>query len=198
MIKSVVFDIGKVLKGWHPQLDAYFDAETARAVENAIWGSGYWDEMDHGVIDEDVLLDMMIAYAPNCEKQIRYIYNHLELISERYDYAIPWVKELKAAGYQVYFLSNYSRHLRKTVPETIDFIPYMDGGVFSSDVKLMKPDPAIYQLLCKNYSLDPSECLFIDDRQENVDGAIACGMHSIRFESYAESYPIIMKYLEDN
>lgn len=196
MIDTVIFDIGMVLKGWHPEkLNGIFDADTARIVTDAIWGHGYWTEMDRGVIAEEELLNKMIATAPEYASQICFAYDHLELISERYEYAIPWIKELKAAGFHVYYLSNYSRHLRTQVPQTIDFLPYMDGGVFSCDVKLLKPDLKIYQVLCEKYELIPDGCLFIDDRQENVDAAIQFGMKSIRFESYEKSYGAIMKLL---
>lgn len=198
MIDTIIFDIGMVLKGWHPEkLNGIFDENTARAVEDAIWGHGYWTEMDRGVIEEEELLDKMIAVAPEYESQIRFAYDHLEMISERYAYAIPWIKSLKEAGFHVYYLSNYSRHLRTQVPQTIDFLPYMDGGVFSCDVKLLKPDLKIYQVLCENYSLTPEHCLFLDDRQENVDAAVKFGMKSILFESYEKSYGTIMKFLRE-
>ena len=195
MIKNVVFDIGMVLKGWHPQLDKFFGADTAGKVENAIWGSGLWTEFDRGIIPENELIDRMVSLEPEHEKEIRYILGNLGLISERYDYSIGWINELKEKGYGVYYLSNYSRIMRDTVPETIDFIPYMDGGIYSCDVGLLKPDRRIYELLCEKYGLKACECLFIDDRQENVDGAINAGMQSVRFESYEESYKKIMAML---
>lgn len=194
-IDTVVFDIGMVLKGWHPQLEKFFGREAAAIVEDAIWGRGYWEEMDRGIVDEEVLMNLMAAAAPEYEQQIRYILDHLELISERYDYAIPWVKELKEAGFHVYYLSNYSRRLREKVPQTIDFLSYMDGGVFSCDVKLMKPDQNIYQLLCEKYDLTPERCLFIDDRQENVNAAKQFGMQAVRFDGYEKSYGRIMELL---
>lgn len=199
MINTVIFDIGMVLKGWHPErLNGIFDEDTANIVRDAIWGHGYWNEMDRGVIDEDELLHKMIAVDPEHESQIRYVYDHLEIISERYEYAIPWIKKLKEAGFRVYYLSNYSRHLRKQVPQTIDFLPYMDGGVFSCDVKLMKPDLKIYKVLCEKYDLVPEHCLFIDDRQENVDAAVKFGMEAVQFEAYEKSYDAIMKLLMEN
>lgn len=92
---------------------------------------------------------------------------------------------------------NYSRYLRIQVPQTIDFLPYMDGSVFSCGVELLKLDLKIYRVLCEQYGLIPGGCLFIDDRQENVDAAIQFGMKSIRFENYEKSYGMIMKLLID-
>lgn len=91
---------------------------------------------------------------------------------------------MKNKGYNVYYLSNYSHFNMSTAPEVLDFIPYMDGGIYSCDVQLLKPDMAIYELLCKKYELVPSECVFIDDRKENVEAARAFGMQVIHFKSY--------------
>lgn len=197
MIRNVVFDIGQVLKGWHPERVAeIFETEVAQIVYDAVFTSGYWVEMDLGLEDDEAVFEKMIARAPEYKEQILFLLNHLSLISERMSYAIPWIIEIKEMGFHVYFLSNYSRHLRKNVPETIDFLPLMEGGIFSSDQKMMKPDPGIYQMLCGRYHLIPEECLFIDDSQANVDGAIACGMQAVRFDGYEKSYEEIMERLK--
>ena len=57
----------------------------------------------------------------------------------------------------------------------------MDGAVVSGEERLMKPDPAIYQLLCKRYGLLAEECLFVDDNADNCEGARVAGMRAVRF-----------------
>ena len=90
MIKNIIFDIGQVLKGWHPErIYKMYDKETADAVIDAIWGTGYWFEMDRGVLSDRELFEKMLACAPAYREQITYVYNHLEEISERMEYAIP-------------------------------------------------------------------------------------------------------------
>jgi putative hydrolase of the HAD superfamily len=71
----------------------------------------------------------------------------------------------------------------------------MDGGVFSFEVKAVKPEPEIYRCLCDKYGLKPEECLFTDDVPANVKGAQACGFQGIVFEGYEKTYPLIMKAL---
>ena len=71
-----------------------------------------------------------------------------------------------------------------------------DGGIFSCDVKLIKPDRAIFSLFLDRFSLDPGECLFIDDRQDNCDAASSLGMKSYCFSSYEEDRPAIMKLVD--
>lgn len=193
MIKNIVFDIGMVLIGWYPKADKIFKPEVAEIVENAIWNSGLWDEMDHGIQSEDILIRKMIAQAPKYEEQIMYMLNNLQLIAEQFYYAESWIKECKAEGYGVYYLSNYSKHLRRTVPELTDFTEIMDGGIFSSDVKLMKPDRAIYSMFCGTFNLKPEECFMIDDKKVNVEAAIKFGMKGYCFRGYESSHKEIMR-----
>ena len=61
------------------------------------------------------------------------------------------------------------------------FLELLDGYILSFREKLIKPDPAIYQLLFDRFGLIPEECVFMDDTQANVDMAIQCGMHAFLF-----------------
>jgi putative hydrolase of the HAD superfamily len=197
MIKNVIFDVAMVLINWHPELGCMFDEETAQIVEQAMFESGLWSSMDFGIEDDAAVFEKMIARAPDYREQILYVTEHLEKIAEQFDYTKKWISELKEQGYRVYFLSNYPRHMRRTNPELTDFTPMMDGGFFSYEVHLAKPDRKFFELLCEKYSLVPGECLFVDDRQENVEAAIACGMQAVRFDGYEQSYGTVMRALED-
>ena len=57
----------------------------------------------------------------------------------------------------------------------------MDGAVVSGEERLMKPEPAIYHLLCERYGLLAEECLFVDDNADNCEGARVAGMRAVRY-----------------
>ena len=199
MIKNVIFDIGRVLINFDLRnyLELIFDDERSRLeVIKAVWESGWWKELDRGVIPEEEVIakfrELAGEYSPAVD---RYLENLPECFKKT-DYAIDWVKKLKSEGYNVYYLSNYSEFIRRSCPGILGFIPCMDGGVFSDEVKLLKPDPAIYEALIKKYDLNPAECLFTDDVQANVDAARNLGFRAIRFDGYEKTYPVITKYLE--
>jgi len=59
--------------------------------------------------------------------------------------------------------------------------PFFDDIVFSCRVGITKPDDMIYLLAAKRLGCEPDEIIFIDDRQENVDGATNIGMQGILF-----------------
>lgn len=187
MVKNIIFDIGRVLIGWEPYSGTFFDKETYKIVTAAMFDSNLWMEFDRGVLEEEEIIRLMAAKAPGYEEQIRYFVNNIGLVCSKMDYAAPLIKSLKAKGYKVYYLSNYNKPVMRNAPDILYFLPEMDGGIFSCDVKLVKPDHRIYELLCEKYNLIPSECIFIDDRKDNVDGAIECGWQAILFTNYDDT-----------
>ena len=105
----------------------------------------------------------------------------------RYDYAIPWLKELKERGYGVYYISNFAHKAHVECEKALDFLPVMDGGILSYQAKLIKPDPEIYRLLCDRYGLKAKECVFIDDTEKNVLAAQKEGMKGILFHTLEQT-----------
>ena len=188
MIKNVIFDIGRVMIefNWEEFLCGLFDPETAKTVSDAMWGTAAWDELDRNVLPMEDVIKLFIANAPDYAPQIREAMRRLGDCAKMMLYAIGWVEELKAQGYRVFYLSNYFPYLMQERPDVLEFTKHMDGGVFSWQEKLIKPDPAIFRRFCEKFSLDPRECLFTDDRAENIDGAISVGMHAILFRSPAQ------------
>ena len=184
MIKNIVFDIGNVLMGfdWGEYIYDLFDTATADAVRSAMFCE-LWNEIDRGVLTEEDLLQSFTERAGGYETEIKLAYHEVGRALSKRGYAIPWIKDLKAAGYKVYYLSNLSEHVMRSAPDAFSFIPYTDGGVFSCDVKVIKPDPEIYRILFDKYSLTPSECVFIDDNPANIEAAKKLGMHTVHFES---------------
>ena len=199
MIRNMVFDIGNVLMGfrWKEYMRSLFGENEAliQTINQGIWHNGCWAAMDKGEMDGAATLRSAVAFSPQYEKEIKLTLDKVALAFHKFGYAVPWVQELKGMGLNVYYLSNYSAFSIAANPDVLDFIPCMDGGVFSFEVKAVKPDPEIYRCLCDKYDLKPEECLFTDDVPANVKGAQACGFQGIVFEGYEKTYPVIMKAL---
>ncbi len=186
MIKTIIFDIGRVLVDWNWEeyLRGLFDGDTATAVGEAYFMHPDYNEFDRGVLSTEEILQRFIKTAPHLESEIRLCFSRMgETVVQR-EFSIPWIKELRAKGYQVLFLSNYSYQMRELNPEALSFVEYMDGGVFSCDVKKIKPDRDIFECIIEKYNLDPKECIFIDDNCNNIATANSIGIHGITFESY--------------
>ncbi len=198
MIKTVIFDIGNVLVDvdWWAYVNPLLETrDLTKVVTTAVWKSGWWGEMDRGVLPEEEVLAHIIESAPGYEDKVRLIIDNFGGCLNKTDYAVPWVDELKDKGYQVLYLSNYSDFLIRANRDALEFIDHMDGGVFSHIVHMVKPDLEIYEKIIAEYNLVPEECLFIDDREENIEGAKVAGMNGIVFEDYDTTYPVVMEML---
>ena len=184
MIKTIIFDIGKVLMDYDFEAfikKIYPNREIAEGVTSALFGDGRWDEVDRGVLSDCELRASFVNAAPQWKREILYVYEHIGDGFYPMSYAKDWICELKERGFQVLYLSNYSTHAMASNWKVLDFLPLMDGGVFSCDAKMLKPDREIYEWICQKYNLVPSECVFFDDKKENVDAAAAYGMYAIQF-----------------
>jgi HAD superfamily hydrolase (TIGR01509 family) len=95
--------------------------------------------------------------------------------------SVALLERLKAAGRPVYAITNFSSEKYRESVVRFPFFAHFDGVVVSADERLLKPHGAIFALLCERYGLDPAECFFVDDNPDNVEGARAAGMTSMRF-----------------
>lgn len=198
MIKNIIFDIGRVLVTFDPVQyvnSLGFDEETSRAVVGAIFHDPLWIETDRGVIPVENFEDAFVANAPEYEVQIRKAYREMGRMIQLMPHTMPWVKTLKERGYRLYVLSNYGEYLFLRSKDRLDFMPYMDGAVISYQIQMIKPDREIYEYLLKKYELIPEECVFLDDRPENVEGAKAVGMSGIQFVDYEQANSKLQKML---
>jgi lysophospholipase L1-like esterase len=79
-----------------------------------------------------------------------------------------------------------SEHVKASNPEAFDFVPHMDGGIWSCDVHAIKPGAEIYKMLFDKYGLVPEECIFIDDHKENIDEGKKFGMKGLVFKDQSQ------------
>jgi putative hydrolase of the HAD superfamily len=107
----------------------------------------------------------------------------LELWSDINDAMILWVERLHAAGFKTAILSNMPTDMATHVRNRFAWISHFDHHIFSGEVRSVKPEPAIYQHCIEVLGVQPSEALFIDDRDVNLQQARAAGIRGIRFQS---------------
>ncbi len=199
MIKNVVFDIGNVLAGfkWKEFYRNFgFSDEIFEKLADATVRSSLWNEMDRGKMSDDELLSGFIANDPSIEDEIRQVFINIKGMILRYDYAASWIKELKDRGYGVYIISNFAQKAYNECIDALDFLEETDGAILSYQVKLIKPAPEIYQLLCSRYNLKAQECVFIDDMEKNVEAAKKEGMKGIVFHTLLQAKEELEKLLK--
>lgn len=197
-ISTVIFDIGDVLINfnWTDYVNTLFDEHTANAVTEAIWGDRRWDRLDLGIEPAENALRSFIEAAPVYESQIRYAFKHIDQCMSVKDYTVRWIKELQEHNITVLYLSNFSYYLRELAPGVLRFTDYMDGGIYSCDVHMIKPNPEIFHLICQKYGCIPAECIFVDDNRANVTAAEGLGFNALHFTDYNEVHAQINKLLK--
>lgn len=164
-----------------------YDETTRQAVNAAMFQNPLWEESDRGALSTEELVEGFVKNNPAYKEQIVRAHRQVGDSIELFPYVIDWMADLKERGYRLYILSNYAEYTYQQTEDKMAFLPFMDGAVFSYECKYIKPEKEIYAYLCEKYHLNPDECVFLDDRQSNIDGAVQAGMKGILFENYEQA-----------
>jgi putative hydrolase of the HAD superfamily len=189
MIKTVIFDIGNVLAdfAWEPFFRKFgFKEAIFEKLANATVRSPQWHEFDRGALSHEEIIEAFISNDPDVETEIRMVFQNVNGIVTKRDYAVKWIEHLKREGFQVLYLSNFAEITKIQCMDALEFIPYTDGGIMSYELQLVKPDPAFFQALIDKYDLKPEECVFIDDTWVNVEAAAAMGFHIVHAKEHSQ------------
>ena len=116
--------------------------------------------------------DVLIANYPDQADLIRaYRRDWIKMLTHRIEDSIAVLEELVAAGHDVTMLTNWHQDTFVEARGVHTFLDSTRGVTVSGEVKLVKPDPAIYQLHAETFDLAPAHTLFFDDSPNNVQGA---------------------------
>ncbi len=102
------------------------------------------------------------------------------------DRVIAWIGELRAQGLRTGILSNLPQPLGEHLRIDRRLLKHFDYITFSNELKVIKPEAAIYQHMIHGLGIAPEDGLFLDDRPENVEGARAVGLHAELFNSWED------------
>ncbi|MCQ2592429.1 MAG: HAD family phosphatase [Treponema sp.] len=204
MIKNIIFDIGGVLVDFDPVLVlkqmGLPKNEVQTIAEKTVLGP-YWKELDRGVLPKEQVFSMMIAEVPEPYKNNArdFLFNHTLETVKSFDYSANWLKNLKERGYKVFLLTNYPSWMFNAHWEKVfTFSNFVDGKLVSAEEKLIKPDEAIYECILNRFNLTATECVFIDDRLENVQAAEKRGINGIHFTNITETMANLEKCLNNS
>jgi putative hydrolase of the HAD superfamily len=192
---NIVFDFGAVLFRWQPaELVAQAfpghapTADSAQALAKALFSHADWHAFDQGLVSPDEVIQksaerLQLPLAP-----LRGLVSSIGELLTPMDATVQVLAALRSLRDRqrdvcLYFLSNMPALYARELEQAHAFLQWFDGGIFSGDAGLAKPDPAIYALLESRYSLQPVRTLFIDDLAANVDVARSRGWQGIQFES---------------
>ena len=181
-IKNIIFDLGNVLVSTNMEDLMAVDPDIPNDKINYIMSQWYKDEDDPIGLDE--FKSIISARLKEASKFIPKLFEYNIRCVNPFDYTIPLIDKLKAAGYNVYFLSNWSKWSYELLDKyrKFDFLEKMNGGVWSWQTGCMKPNERIYRILLNKYNLNPEECVFFDDLKDNVEAANGVGIKGFLFD----------------
>lgn len=194
MIKDVIFDYGNVLVDWNP---AYLflpvfggnEAECKFFTDN-VCNREWFTRMDRGEDMDKCVAELQNRYPQYADAVAMFRDRWFEMCHGDIPGMLEIIQELKSKGVGVYGLTNWPAATFTEARRRFKTLASIDNYVVSSAVKLVKPDPEIYQLLLSKFNLKAAECVFIDDRVDNVNAAKALGMSGIVYPGSAEKLRI--------
>jgi putative hydrolase of the HAD superfamily len=190
-VKAVIFDYGEVL--CHPpsaaetaRLAGFFGVEVEKFP--ALWERNR-GAFDRGDLAAEVYWKMLAADAGVVigPAELQAI---CELDTAMYSNInsgmVEWVQRLRSSGMKVGLLSNMHPDMVAHCRKQFAWIEDFNFATFSGDVRLIKPDPAIYEHTLRGLGVSAREALFLDDREINIQAARTLGIHAIQFRSQAQ------------
>ncbi|WP_296445363.1 HAD family hydrolase [Rhodoferax sp. UBA5149] len=192
---NFVFDFGAVLFTWQPHalLRQHFPQvasshERAVAMAKDFFHHPDWLAFDRGALPMEAVIARTAERLALPGQAVGALVSNIgELLTPLPD-TVAVLDALRARrdsgeAVRLYFLSNMPAPYARELEQRHAFLQWFDGGIFSGDVQHIKPELAIYQLLQTRYALEPTQTLFIDDLQDNVQAACGLGWRGIHFVS---------------
>ena len=190
MIRNIVFDLGNVLVDFDPKLFMQsfgFSEQEIQHLFRLVYDED-WRLYDRG--DYASVTDLCYAV---CKKHPAYASAFKKILCPEWvqihslkEETARYLAELKTRGYRIYLLSNLSKESYDYISQ-YTFFTLIDGGVFSYQEHICKPDAGIYEILLSRYGLCAGETVFLDDSEANIAAAERCGMHGIVFASFNQA-----------
>ena len=186
-IKAIVFDFGGVLLDWNPRnLYQRFFPDQPQAMEDFLAEIHFYEwnaQQDKGRPFAEGIAELSKQF-PQYAHLIQAYYDDWEnSVTGSIPGTVVILRKLKQDGRRLYGLSNWSAETFPRARQDYPFFDWFDYIFLSGDVKLNKPDPAIFNLLLNKTGYAAPECLLIDDSQANIDAAKELGFATIRFTS---------------
>ncbi|WP_370399992.1 HAD family hydrolase [Sulfitobacter sp. JB4-11] len=183
-IQAVVFDIGNVLIEWQPErfFDSVIGTDRRRAMFAAIDLHGMNDRVDSGENFHEVLA-RTADENPEWRNEINIWQDRwLDLASPAIDHSVRLMAALQGRGIPVFSLTNFGIQTYDIAAAKYPFLRQFDHDFISGHMGVIKPEPAIYEMLESQSGVAPEALLFTDDRTDNIFAATARGWQTHLFE----------------
>lgn len=182
MIKNIIFDVGGILFDDSKESINKLLGKDSTNIYKAAYGQDFKKCLLGQITVQEHLNNLKSKPDFNDIKFIltkEYLPKSYPLLEENFNY----IKALKDKGYKLFLLTNITEDSYNYINETININSIFNGGIYSYQEHLIKPNPEIYELIIKRFNLNKNETIFFDDKEKNVKAAKETGLKSIVFTS---------------
>lgn len=195
--KNIIFDFGNVLVRWEPVRSflPYFgcDHKSFAYFWEHICDADLRNRIDAGESQREVIAEYQAKYPKYAKPLAMYFDNWEAGLPGEMPGMLELVRELKSRpDLHIYGLTNWSMETFPQARKRFAVLQEIDNYVVSGDVKMIKPDTAIFQLLLNRFELKAEDCIFVDDNPANVESAKRLGMQGIVFRGAEDLRRLIL------
>ena len=185
-IHAFIFDLGKVIVDWDPRYllhEIAPEEERLKFLVEEVLDLDWFRSVDAGYPLSKAISDRSEIYPEYANAMQMYVDRWPETIRGYFEGTLDIVRQLHAAKFPLFILSNWAEDTWVRVEKEMTFLGYFQDRIISGQVGIAKPDRAIFKMAQERFQIDPKTTLFIDDAQENIDTAIAADFEAVLFET---------------
>jgi putative hydrolase of the HAD superfamily len=188
-IEAVLFDYGMVLSG-PPLASAWERMKAITGLDEAALHAGYWeyrhayDRGTHSGVEYWHLVAGHSGVKIDDSQLAQLIAADNDLWTDLNPPMLAWAQSLQRAGMRTGILSNLGDEMHLGLVSKFKWVEAFDHCTWSHQLKLAKPELAIYQHAIAGLGVPAEKILFIDDREANIEGAIAAGLQTLHYTSH--------------
>jgi len=187
---NLIFDVGKVL------VDLDYDRAFKKLGEylNPLTAMLIWAKKDEFMKEMQGEIDLLETGRMTMAQFFSRLKGRVGLKLEQDQFEEIWCSALQPNGDMLMLLADlcpnvpcycasntnatHAEYMLAECPQLLE----LNGTAFSHELGVKKPAPEFFRAMCERFGVTPGECIFIDDRQANVDAAVECGMAGIVFD----------------
>lgn len=197
---DIILDMGNVLLEWNKDkiLQGVSDTkEEYLILDKVIFQSGLWERLDLGTMTrEELVLKVVSMIGRTYQKKVEEVIWNWPSYIDIYTEVFPVLSELKKKGHRIFVLSNTSKAFYDLLEEQLSPLKeLLDGFVLSCDIKAIKPDLVMFKEILDKYQLDPTNCVFLDDIEDNTNAAQKLGIKAHQVKKRNDVVDILKSYI---
>ncbi|KJQ76685.1 HAD family hydrolase [Streptococcus oralis] len=197
---DIILDMGNVLLEWNKDKILQSVSNTKKdylILDKSIFQSGLWERLDLGTMTrEELVLKLVSMIGRGYQKKVEEVIWNWPSYIDIYREVFPVLSELKKKGHRIFVLSNTSKVFYDLLEEQLSPLKeLLDGFVLSCDIKAIKPDLAMFKGILDKYQLDPTNCVFLDDIEDNTNSAQKLGIKAHQVKKRSDVVDILKSYI---